>query len=155
MRSVRGVLLLVLTAALCGCASGETAGKRWGIDENPDEGVKLTLGVPGTDDVAMMMVCRPHSGVVSLTIIGERTGVAALELRSGKVSGRYAGVGVYDDESDGGFDISFQLKADDPVLVQMAENGELSAVLGRRRMVLPKAFAPFHDFVMACRKPAA
>ena len=64
----RPALLLGLTAAvaLSGCAlPPERAGQvgmRWVRSDNADEGAKLVLGVPGTDDVRVIMACRPGSG---------------------------------------------------------------------------------------------
>ncbi len=49
-------------------------------------------------------------------------------------------------------DIDFALKADDPVLAHLADTGQLSVVLGRRRLILPNAFAPAHDFLAVCRR---
>lgn len=154
MRSLRGFFVPVLAAALCGCASsGDWGRMRWGVEETREEGVKLSLGEPGTDNLEIMMICRPHSGAVRVTVM-ERPGESAIvELRSGKVSHRYGGAGVLNEES-GQMDLEFDARADDAVLARMAETGELTVVVGRRWMVTPAAFAPFHDFVSACRAPA-
>ena len=150
---MRRVMLLALAAvALGGCASVEP-GMAWSIDQNRDEGVKLVLGRPGTDDVRLMATCLPRSGAVRLTVIGRQGEPAVVELHSGKLWKRYAGAGVADEETLGALDIQFALSADDPVLARVADTGELTVVLGRRQIVLPNGFAQAHDFLVRCRRP--
>ena len=49
-------------------------------------------------------------------------------------------------------DTQFQLNADDPVLARIADTGELTVVLGRRRMALPNSFAQANDILTRCRR---
>jgi hypothetical protein len=74
-----------------------------------------------------------------------------VELRSGEVSHVYAGAGQPDEETDGALDIQLKASATDPVLARLGDTGELSIVFPTRRIVLPNAFAPAHDFLSACR----
>ena len=149
---MRRMMLLALAAtALSACASVEP-GMTWSVDENRDEGVKLVLGREGTDDVRLMATCPPHSGAVRLTVVGREGEPAVVELHSGKLWNRYVGAGVADEETLGGLDTQFELSAADPVLARVADTGELTVVLGRRRMVLPNGFAQAHDFLRRCQR---
>jgi hypothetical protein len=143
--------LALLTVALSGCAT-QGEGLSWAFGEDRQEGLKLVLGRPFTDDVRIVALCQPRSGEMRLTIVGRLGDPAVIELHSGKLWRRYAGAGIGDDaESPGAVDIQFELSADDPVLSRVADTGELTVVLGDRRMVLPNGFAPAHDFITACR----
>ena len=153
-----GPVLVVAAAALSGCATPTEPldpEMRWGISANAEEGAKLVLGVPETDEVRMMLTCRPRSGQVEITVVALRGDPAAVELRSGKVFARYAGAGHADEATSGPLlDIQFQgLEASDPVLTHLADTGELVIVFPTRRVVLPNAFAEAHDFLRLCRAP--
>jgi hypothetical protein len=148
------ILPCLAACALVGCAlptERPRLGERWGLSENPTEGAKLVLGVPDTDDVRLMMTCRPHAGEVDLTIVGRRGDPAVVELHSGDVWKRYSGAGHDDEETIGGVDIDLKLPATDPVLARLADTGDLSIVFAARRIVLPNAFASAHDFLATCR----
>ncbi|THD62243.1 hypothetical protein [Phenylobacterium sp.] len=149
---MRGWMALALLAvALSGCATAPTP-MTWAFSADRQEGAKLALGVPDTDDVLLVAVCEPQSGEISLTIVGRPNDAAVLELHSGKIWQRYAGAGIGGGDSIvGAMDIQFHLRADDPVLAQVADTGELTLVLGARRQILPNGFASEHDFITACR----
>jgi hypothetical protein len=146
------LLAAALASALGGCA---TRGERlsWMLDEDRQTGVRLMLGVPNSDDLRILAQCQPHSGEIRLTIFGQRGDPPVVELHSGKTLWkRYAGGGVqYDEESLGGVELQFQLRADDPVLARVADTGELKMRLGERWLDLPNGFAQEHDFLLACR----
>ncbi|WP_372784909.1 hypothetical protein [Phenylobacterium sp.] len=150
----RLILAGLFAAALSGCATPTERpdrAMRWGVSANADEGAKLVLGVPDTDDVRMMLTCRPRSGQVNVTIVGRRGDPAAVELQSGKIVGRYAGAGHADEETLGAMDIAFSAPASDPLLTHLADTGDLTIVFPTRRIVLPNAFAEAHDFLRLCR----
>jgi hypothetical protein len=148
------VLALAAAAALSGCAlPAERPNMTWGVTATREEGAKLVLGVPNTDDVRLMMTCRPRSGAVTLTIVGRQGDGAVAEIHSGKLWSRYAGAGHADEATAGAVDIDFRLDAADPVLAHIADSGEIMVILGRRRLILPNAFAPAHDFMAICRVP--
>jgi len=122
---MRRVILIGLAASALGaCAATDRVGPdmTWGLFENPHEGAKLVLGVPETDHVLLMMTCRPHSGRIALTVIGRTDDPAAVDLQSGKLRGHYSGVGVADDEIEGGRDIELNLTTDDPVIARLAHH---------------------------------
>ena len=150
----RLILIGLATGALSACALPVQKTPRamgWNVSANAEEGAKLVLGVPATDDVQVVMTCRPRSGRVDMTIIGRRGDPAAVELRSGKIVGRYAGAGVEDAETEGAFDIQLTLPAADPVLGGLADTGRLTVVFPDRRLALPNAFSQAHDFLNICR----
>jgi len=143
--------LALLTVALGGCAT-QGGGLSWAFGEDRQEGLKLVLGRPFTDNELIVALCQSRSGEVRLTLVGRPGDPAVIELHSGKLWQRYGGAGIGEDaESPGALDIQFELSADDPVLSRVADTGELTVVLGDRRMVLPNGFAQVHDFITLCR----
>jgi hypothetical protein len=152
MPRTRRLAPLLIVLALGGCAS-ERRTVAWGFSDAPAEGPKLVLGGPETDDVSLLMTCAPRSGRVDIVVVGRLSDPAVVELRSGKVVGRYAGVGEADEETQGARDIAFHVSADDPVLARFAQTGELSIIFPTRRVLLPNGFAPAHDFLARCRLP--
>lgn len=150
----RHVLACLMTAALAGCAlptERADLAMRWDVSATPGEGARLALGVPDTDEVRLTMTCRPHTGEVDVTVVGRRGDPAAVELRSGEVSKLYAGAGHDDEETIGAVDIDLKLTTADAVLARLADTGELAVVFPTRRIRLPNAFAPAHDFLRICR----
>jgi hypothetical protein len=144
---------LLLAATLGACMPVERPGRFgmvWGRSETPEEGAKLVLGQPGTDDVRLMMTCQPHSGVVLLTAIGGAQAPAVIEVWSGKLAKAYAGAG-YADEGLGAR-TQVTLQADDPVLQAFSDTGRLKVVFDDRWIVTPNGFAPAHDFLRICRR---
>jgi len=151
MPSMRRLAPLLIALSLSGCATERTA--TWGLTEEAPEGPKLVLGVPDTDDVSLLMTCAAGSGRVDVVVVGRLSDPAVVELRSGKVVGRYGGVGDADEETIGARDIAFAMSAADPVLARFGETGELTVVFADRRVLLPNGFAVAHDFLKRCRIP--
>ena len=150
---MRGLIVPALLAStLWGCATPSPM--TWFFNPNHPEGARLALGVPGTDDLRVLALCRPRSGEIRLTVYGKRGDPPVLNLVSGKLTSRYPGAGVeYDEQSPGAVELQFHVPADDPVLARVADTGELTVLLGRRRLDLPNGFAQQHDFLSACRAP--
>lgn len=152
----RGLILLLLAAAAAAGSPAEAhrraSGLAWTLSESADEGAKLTLGVPDTDDVVLAFACHPRSGRLRLTIVARQADGAAVELRSGKLRARYPGAGAADEETPGAYDIQVELNADDPILRRVSDTGELTVVTGLRRTRTPNAFAQFHDYLNVCRR---
>jgi hypothetical protein len=148
---------LLAATVLSGCALPRDhveRGMRWVVGDATKDRATLALGVPQTDDLQMLLSCRPLSGQVDVTVVGRKGDGAVVELRSDKVGGRYTGAGHDDEENAGGVDIDLKLAASDPVLVNFAATGRLEVVFTGRRMRLPNGFAPAHDFLRLCRRPA-
>ncbi len=153
---MRRLIALGLIFALGGCALPKERagpGERWIRDTSPEGLATLALGVPDTDDLRVMMSCRPRSGAVDLTIVGRPGDPAVIEMHSGKVWNPYPAAGHADEENPGAVDIDLKLSAADPVLRNLADTGGLTLVFGERITVLPNAFAPAHDFLAVCRLP--
>jgi hypothetical protein len=147
---------VAVAAALTGCAAPTERpgpGMRWAVSASAAEGGKLVLGVPDTDDVRLVMTCRPQSGEIDVTFVGRPGDPAVVELQSGEVVGRYAGAGQADEETVGAIDIQFKARTSDPVFARLADTGDLAVVLPQRRVALPNAFSPAHDFLRICRSP--
>jgi len=149
---MRGLIgLALLAATLGGCATSPER-LSWFFSQDRQEGAKLVLGVPDSDDLRVLAHCQPHSGDIRLTIFGRRGDPPIVELHSGKLWKRYGGGGIdEDEESVGAVDLQFQLRADDPILARVADTGDLKIKLGRRWIALPNGFAQEHDFILACR----
>ena len=149
------LLAALALGALSACAATERPGRamRWTVSASAAEGAKLALGVPGSDDVRMMLTCQVRSGRVDVTVVARPDDPATLELRSGEVFARYAGAGHADEATPGAVDIDFSVPATDPVLARLADTGQLTLVFPTRRIVLPNAFAEAHDFLRLCRAP--
>ena len=47
--------------------------------------------------------------------------------------------------------VEVPVSADDAVMRRVADTGQLRIAFGDRRIILPNAFAPAHDFLRACR----
>ncbi|MBW8813193.1 MAG: hypothetical protein JF588_07175 [Caulobacterales bacterium] len=144
----------LVAASLGGCASvgpHDLPGMSWVRADGEGGDARLALGVPDTDDLFLLLACQPRSGAVRLTAVSAAADAGAVvELHSGPTWNRYPAAGQADAET-GGYDLQVTLNADDPVLRRVADTGELTVVLGQRRTVTPNAFAPFHDFLEACR----
>jgi hypothetical protein len=148
--------LVFVAATLCGCALPRDhieRGMRWIIGDVTKDRASLALGAPQTDDLQVLMNCRPLSGLVDVTVVGRKGDGAVIELHSDKLVGRYPGAGHADEETVGGVDIDLQLSADDPVLANFAATGRLEIVFTGRRMPLPNGFSQAHDFLRLCRRP--
>jgi hypothetical protein len=158
MRRMRGLMLLGAAAVLLGgCetvgrATAERPHSRWTLSEEGG-GLRLSLGYPDNRKVQVTLTCRARSGQIDFTFVGRTGDPALLELRSGELIQRYAGAGHADPDSPDTMIMEFPVSADDPVMRQVADTGELRIAYGDRRIILPNAFAPAHDFLRVCRRP--
>jgi hypothetical protein len=152
------LLGLALAAALGGCqtvgkAVGDLAAEHphggWSLDEDAD-GLRLWLGEPN-QKVQVALTCRVRSGLIDFTLAGREGDPAVMELRSGELLKRYPGAGHADPDQPGVMLIEVPVNADDAVMRRVADTGQLRIVFGDRRIHLPNAFAPAHDFLRACR----
>ena len=157
---MRGVTILGLaaTALLGGCSAvgagvdtltAERPHCGWALAEDRD-GLRLTLGSPA-NRVGVSLTCQVRSGLVHFTLAGREGDPAVMELRSGDLIKRYAGAGHADPDVPGVMLMEFPVDADDAVMRRVADTGQLRIAFGDRRIHLPNAFAPAHDFLRACR----
>ena len=133
---------LALAAALAGCANQRTpppaapiAAYGWALMHSPGEGEKLAYGEPNTDNVVILLVCKPRSGLVQVLVPGHQPGSRPVRLASG---GKSLSIVVRpptgDDEPDL---LRTDLKADDPILAGFAARGDLAILDGGQRTALP------------------
>lgn len=154
---MRALILIGLAASglLAACATPtERVGRaaQWSVNVSGDGSeAKLALGIPDSEDVRLMMSCRPRSGEVLITVIGRPGDPATFELHSAETFARYAGAGAKDEEHEGAIDIQVKAATSDPVLQRLADTGKLTIVFPTRRIVLPNAFSAAHDFLRICR----
>lgn len=160
---MRGLRLSALAAValLSGCSAvGHTVGDlvaehphtAWDLSEHGDE-LQLSLGAANANKVRVTLSCKPGSGRIAFSLAGREGDPAVMELRSGEIIKRYAGAGYGDPESPGVMLVEVPVDADDPVMRRVADTGQLRIAFGDRRIILPNAFAPAHDFLQACRAP--
>jgi hypothetical protein len=155
---MRSLILPTLAAALLlgGCetvtkVTAERPHSGWTLEEEGD-GLRLSLGYPSSKKVQVTLTCRARSGHIDFTFVGHTGDPALLELRSGELIQRYAGAGHADTDSPDTMLMEFPVSADDPVMRRVADTGQLRIAYGDRRIILPNAFAPAHDFLRACRR---
>ena len=161
---MRGLILVALTAGLlAGCGTVVQVGKTvndlaaehphssWQIAEDGD-GLRLWLGEPA-QKVQVSLTCKVRSGRIDFTLAGREGDPAVMELRSGELIKRYPGAGHTDPDQPGVMLVEVPVEADDAVMRRVADTGQLRIAFGDRRIILPNAFAPAHDFLRACRAP--
>lgn len=155
---MRGLMLLGAAAVMLGgCATvstltAERPHTHWDLSEHGDE-LWLRLGEPHGNKAQVTLTCRVRSGRIDFTLAGREGDPAVMELRSGEIIRRYAGAGQADPEDASVMLVEFPVDAGDPVMRRVADTGELRIAFLDRRIILPNAFAPAHDFLRACRAP--
>jgi len=132
-------------------ASRDLAGMSWIRLATPPSEARLVLAVPDSDEQAVALGCETGSGWVDLTLTARRDDGAAPELISGKTRRRFPGAGTENELFPGAWDLQLRLRAGDTLLQSFATTGELTVAFTRRKLKLPNAFAPAHDFLRVCR----
>nr|WP_295105530.1 hypothetical protein [uncultured Caulobacter sp.] len=117
--------LALLTAALAGCAHEKAAavGYRWAYLEAAQEAPRLAYGRPNSDDVVLMISCRPGQDQVNVSAVGLPGG--EIVLASGRAESRFAAAKVNNAMGDGGF-LEAQGKASTPALAGFRKSGDLA-----------------------------
>jgi hypothetical protein len=158
MRRMRGLILLGVAAfILGGCETvttltAERPHTAWDLSEHGDE-LRLALGSPHANKVQVTLTCKVRGGRIDFVLAGRDGDPAVMALRSGDLIERYGGAGHAASDSPGVMLVEFPVDAEDPVMRRVADTGQLRIAFGDRRIVLPNAFAPAHDFLRACRRP--
>ncbi len=147
---------LASLAVLAGCASQQEPEPLpiinfgWFYAQTPGEGAKLVYGQEGTDNVTLMLICRPRSGRVEITLSGDKAG--AVQLMSGRLAAR---VVVRPPEGEGMDSMLIgALRADNAVLAAFVRGGDLAIIDGGHRTPLPVRPAERRlaaEFLAACR----
>ena len=150
----KALLGLIASCTLAACAHQTapqaTTGMAWFLDATESEGAKLAFGAPSSDNVLLMMTCKPRSGAVQVSLMGFEGGRApSLQLASGGAVARLAA------QSAPGLHapiLEATARASDPVLASFARTGQLAVGAGARPTALPAADrAQSRRFVESCR----
>lgn len=148
-------LSLVAALALCACATRDPAaappsdGMAWRLTPAADgDEAKLAYGVPDTDDVVLMLACRPGSGAVQVTATAP-TAPARLTLRSGSAVSSLP-IQSEPAEIQSGVLVEAATTVADPALAAFARTGALSFDLGGRATALAAAPDQARRFVATC-----
>jgi hypothetical protein len=150
----RTAVSLIAASLVFGCvrqpAPVAEPGMEWFL--TPDV-PKLALGRgEGTDDVLMMMECRPKSGGVDLAVLAPAAPRRRVEIASGPAASSFAAK-IEPNEAGDGVIVEARADAGDPTLVRFAKTGELAVGVGGGRAALPTAKpAQITAFLAACRR---
>lgn len=125
-RSALGLTAALILAAACAHPAAEApAPMAWSFNHTQSEGLKLVYGQPQSDNVLVMLSCRPASGEVEVAVVTSDSGEGAvrlvsrrdrLDLTSAAAPTPIEGVGV----------VMETTAADTPALDGFARTGELS-----------------------------
>jgi hypothetical protein len=127
----RVILALIAAATLAGCASPQPApprepAMRWSLNAVEGEGLKLTYGLPNTDDVRAMLTCQPGSNRVRISLSGpdQVIGNPAIVIRSGSATSTIAATQFED--TGLGSRMEGMTTVRDPALLGFAASGRLT-----------------------------
>jgi len=122
---------LFLAAGLAGCAHEENRapGYRWIYLNDAQENPRLAYGRPDSDDVVLMMSCRPGGHQLDLSTVGLTS--EELVLASGRSESRFAAAKVEDAMSDS----LMQARGDTtaPALAAFRRSGDLAVMASGQR----------------------
>jgi len=123
-RAVAAFAALGFATVLAGCAHEKvaTSSYRWAYLQDDNEGPRLAYGRPASDDVVLMISCRPGQDQVALSAVGLPGG--ELVLASGRAESRFAGAQVDDALSQDLLEA--RGKASAPALDGFRRSGELA-----------------------------
>ena len=119
------LIALGLAATLAGCAHEKVAldGYRWAYLEDGAEAPRLAYGRPNSDDVVLMISCRPGQDQVDVSAVGLSGG--EIVLASGRTESRFSAAKVDDALSQGGL-LEARGKASAPALDGFKRSGDLA-----------------------------
>ncbi len=122
-RRIAAFAALGFAAALAGCAHEKVAldGYRWAYLEDGAEAPRLAYGRPNSDDVVLMISCRPGQDQVDVSAVGLSGG--EIVLASGRTESRFTAAKVDDALSQGLLEA--RGKASAPALDGFKRSGDL------------------------------
>jgi len=122
-RRIAAFAALGFAAALAGCAHEKVAldGYRWAYLADGAEAPRLAYGRPNSDDVVLMISCRPGQDQVDVSAVGLSGG--EIVLASGRTESRFAAAKVDDALSQGLLEA--RGKASAPALDGFKRSGDL------------------------------
>lgn len=118
-------VLAFLAAGLAGCAHEKVGmdGYRWAYLTDPAEAPRLAYGRPNSDDVVLMMSCRPGQNQMNVSVVGLSGGEVV--LASGRAESRFAAAKVQDALSEGGL-LEARGQTSAPALQGFRKSGDLA-----------------------------
>ena len=145
------IVALALSASLAGCAHEKVAanGYRWTYVADAGEDPRLAYGRPDSDDVVLMMSCRPGAGEIDLSAVG--LSGPELILASGRGESRFIVAKVDDAMSEGLMETRGDASA--PALRNFSRSGDLVLLTQGQRHSLAANSADRGDvqaFFRAC-----
>lgn len=147
-----GASCLLAACAHQGDGSG-VGGMAWSLHHTETEGAKLAYGQPASDNVVLMLSCRPQSGRVLVSLAAPAGAPPNLiELKSRRQVTRLegaAGPGLGE-----GAIIEAEAPVGDPALTSFARTGDIAIVEQGRAAKLPAGRAEraaVTDFFTQCR----
>jgi hypothetical protein len=155
----RAIIGLIGTAALLGlaaCAGQMTTlgsgSMAWAFNQNPDEGAKLAYGAPASDNVVLMMTCRPGSSRVALSAITTEKAPTGVTLISNGAKGVFRGASASGFEGQVGL-VEAMAPASSAALKGFRQTGDLALLDGRHKVKIAagdKDKAAVDRFFKAC-----
>jgi hypothetical protein len=131
-------------AGLCGMAAAAVLatptlahaaeGRAWTM-ASVGEGLKLAYGVPGTDDVDMLITCRPHTGRVTLHWTSPRR-VDRATVVSAHFASRHPSHGARNEAGEGWLEHT-DVPTADPVFRTFARTGVIGVRSGTTSVDTP------------------
>lgn len=117
--------LTILTAGLAGCAHETVAvnGYHWAYLEAQQEAPRLAYGRPNSDDVVLMISCRPGQDQVNVSAVGLSGG--EIVLASGRSESRFAAAKIDNAMGDVGL-LEAQGRTSAPALAGFRKSGDLA-----------------------------
>lgn len=124
-RRIAAFAALSLATLLAGCAHEKVAvdGYRWAYLADGSEAPRLAYGRPNSDDVVLMISCRPGQDQVNLSAVGLSGG--EIVLASGRTESRFAAAKVDDALSQTGL-LEARGKTSAPALDGFRRSGDLA-----------------------------
>jgi hypothetical protein len=133
----RAIVGLGLVIGLCACASQTSlfapANMAWAFQQDPDEGAKLAYGAPSSDNVVLMMTCRPGSARVALSALTTEKAPKGVTLVSGEAKGQFRGAPTSGFEGEVSL-VEAMAPAGSPALKGFHKTGDLTLIDGRRKV---------------------
>ena len=143
---------LIAASMLAACAhegGGGEPGMAWSLTSTAEEGSKLSYGLPDSDNLIVMLTCRPKAGEVRIWVTGaDAAKPSALVLSSGKRNLRSSVKRVEDDYET----FLAIVPANDAVFTSFAATGTLGLSFNGRTTDLPGARAYAQKFADVCRR---
>jgi hypothetical protein len=124
-RRIAAFAALSLATVPAGCAHEKVAvnGYRWAYLADAADAPRLAYGRPNSDDVVLMISCRPGQDQVDVSAVGLSGG--EIVLASGRTESRFAAAKVDNAMGDGGL-LEAQGRASAPALAGFRKSGDLA-----------------------------